>query len=670
MLTNGHTETDVPSTRSLVSPARAVAHVALLGAVLGGGSGLLEAVLMITVNGRLMTRADVFGMTLFYAVFWGIVGLAVGTILWAVLRLGGVDDASAKTSGVGGRFLLALVLLVMVGAYVNVWHMPAMLSRPSLLFDLALFAACVLLYIILRRRSRIPSGLRLRSSVSIAAAVLAVILLVLVLVPERRHAGDEVTSTPTRDVNVLFLVVDALRPGHLGVYGYDRPTSPTIDRLARDGLRFVNAYAQAPCTNESTATMVTSLYPSTHSVTGTGDALPDSCLTLMEAMRRSGYRSAILSANPYVSPLTGFGEDVSFFYSETVPYTRACVLRVALNHLRALGRAASWVPEAVGRLERLIPLPRGVASYQGGDAGVMNAVLLDWIDREPDSSFFAYVHYMEPHEPYDPPEPYDEMYDPGFEGRKWFFPPQRMTPDGLRSPEPDPLPEDERRNMVARYDGEIAYFDMCFAGLLDGLSERGFLENTLIVMTADHGEEFFDHGRWGHSHSLYEELVRVPLILWWPDVIEGGRIEEWAVRHVDIMPTILGAVGCSELLDGIYLEGRNLWAEIESGVTPTVPLPGYSELCVGTGFSRSLRQGNMKVIVSVEGTGPPVMLFDLAADPGETMNLAPEHPGLASSLGAQVNTIFDRSHFHRLESRRFGVDPMMKERLRSLGYMQ
>ncbi len=653
---------------------RTVVHLALLGVALGGSAGLLESLLMVVAHNRLVTSADVFSVASFYALVWGVVGLIVGVVAWLVARLRRDPDAAVTAGFVGSRLLFVLVVLVTVGAYVNLWHLPDMLSRPSLLFDTSLLVGSILLFraLVLRgRRKGAPSasaGRSLRSPLAIALIALVAILVIAAVVPDRQGRLVAASGGPARDVNVLLLVVDALRPDHLGTYGYERPTSPTIDRLASEGLTFLNAYAQAPCTNESTATLVTSLYPSAHNVNRNGDALPDSCLTLMEAMQASGYRTAVFSSNPYVSPLTGFGRGVSFFYSEAIPSTRASVLRVASNKLYALGGGAGWIPAMVDRLERLVPLPAGQVAYTGGDARVMTATLLEWIDMDPDAGFFAYLHYMEPHEPYDPPPPYDEMFDPGFDGLRRLVPPRRVVEGGLRVAATDPLPEDALRNMVARYDGEIAYFDGELGRLLDELGSRGILENTLVIITADHGEEFFDHGRWGHSHSLYEELVRVPLILWWPGGIEGGTAVEGIVRHIDIMPTVLGIAGADGLIEVAGLEGANLWPAIEAGGEFPEELPAYTELSCGGGFSRSLRVGDMKMIFTAGGSGPPVMLFDLSNDPEETNDLAAERSELASSLVSESKRIYDESRARKLEARRSSVDPATKERLRSLGY--
>ena len=675
MLATGSTRAGTAATGSQGAGVRALIYLALLGVVLGGFSGVLETLLMAVAHGRLVTSADVFSVALFYALLWGAVGPVLGAVAWGVLRLRRDPNAAATAAFIGGRLLFVLLILALVGAYVNLWHLSEMLSRSSLLFDTALLAGCVLLFSTLvsrgRRKAaaRARSGLRVKSPLTVAAVVLVAVLVITALAPERQGRGVTSSRAPAPDVNVLLLVVDALRPDHLGAWGYDRPTSPTIDRLAREGLRFQNAYAQAPCTNESTATLVTSLYPSAHNINRNGDVLPDSCLTLMQGMQGSGYRTAILSANPYVSPLTGFGGGVSFFYSEAVPYTRASVLRSASDKLyRVFGPAAACIPAMVSRLENLVPLPPGQVGYTGGDAAVMNAALLEWIDRDPGSGFFAYLHYMEPHEPYDPPDPYDEMFDPGFEGFRRIFPPRRVGPGGLHVADTDPLPEDEFRNMVARYDGEIAYFDSQLGNLLDELGNRGLLENTLVVITADHGEEFFDHGKWGHSHALYEELVRVPLILWWPGRIEGGQSADWIVRHIDLMPTILGVVGATDLLEAANLEGTNLWPVIETGGMPPEELPAYSELSGIGGFSRSLRLGDMKVIVPVDGGAAPVMLFDLSSDPEEDTNLAPVRPELTSTLVSESKRIFDGSRARKIEPRRSSLDPATRDRLRSLGY--
>ena len=655
----------------------AAVYFILFGIVAGGLSGFLEVLVGLLGSGSFYTSAEFLPLISFYALLWGLAGLLAGLLhaLPCLLARSPPPVRAVKIAYSTG--IPILVFFVLVGGYLNARYLPGMFSPSSLLFDAVLFAVCAAAgYGIFRvrwkaGRDATDAYLRLRSPLAASVLVFCIVLSLSTYlrvrgVPERRSAK----VLPPSDTNVLILLIDALRADHLGCYGYARPTSPAIDGIAAGGVQFMHAYAQASLTKESTASIMTSLYPTTHNVRHLTDGLPPEAPTLMGILKREGYRTAILSANPMVSPLFGFGRGVDFFYCQKDPVLRSTLL----GHVTArLGEAFPWMRwiftvQAV--LEEWFPARHGkAATFTGGGAEAMNEALLAWIDRAPDKPFAAYVHYMEPHAPYDPPPPFDERYDPGYDGPEmsWHPPfPTGMLPFVKASP----LDERSRTQLIARYDGAIAYADQEIGRLLGALRARGLEKRTLVVVTADHGEEFYDHGGWGHGQSLHEELVHVPLILRHP----GGRLQPRKVteivQHVDLIPTLLSYLGLKPALSPEALAGRDLVPLLEGDPQSEGDSVALSEVFHGGHSARSLRTERWKIIEVRYGSKKRTLLFDLEKDPGEQRDLAEERPEVRDDLLLTLDRLFERLKARRQDSPETQIDEGTLQRLRSLGYLE
>jgi arylsulfatase A-like enzyme len=318
----------------------------------------------------------------------------------------------------------------------------------------------------------------------------------------------------------------------------------------------------------------------------------------------------------------------------------------------------------------MLPRSGKVLEHSKEHAATLNSTLLSWIDRARGASFFAYVHYMEPHMPLIPPEPFDARFDPsGRGGTVMNFP---VYGPGILPFQPGPpMPDDELARLVGLYDGTIAYFDHEFGLLLDALEERGLGRNTLILLTSDHGEEFLDHGGWSHGHSLHEELIRVPLVAWCPDHLPGGRRVEGPFCHVDIMPTLVGAAGGEIDPDEADLDGLNLWKSLRGTETTPHDRPVFSE-CIKHGGEgiRALRAGSDKLIHAESRGREVVMLFDLSTDPTERFDLAAERPEVVNALRAWATDIQARARSRQRETEPKVMDEATEETLRALGYIQ
>ncbi len=385
---------------------------------------------------------------------------------------------------------------------------------------------------------------------------------------------------PAAPPNILFISVDTLRRDHLGCYGYERETSPRIDRIAGNGVLFENGVSTSCWTLPSHTSMLTGLYPSFHRLQDDGNRLAGDVATLAEQLRDAGYHTMAVTAHVYVS--SEFGLDRGFDRFDD-----------------SLIRGGAENPVASEVIDRALDLFRTL----------------------PPEPFFAFVHFFDPHWDYAPPPPFDTKFtDPTYDG------PIDGTLDSML-----PFLQGDRRmpaadlaRAVALYDGEIAFVDAQIGRLIDGLDEMGRMENTLIVLTGDHGEEFQDHGRLGHGKSLFREQLGVPIILSGHDTFPAGGRSDRLVSLVDLAPTLLELAGVvpAERLQGVSLAG----AEEESGRSV------FGESIRFGNEMRTVRDSRYKMIHYLQGDHR--QFYDMEKDPGEQRPLSfdPTRGGLTEKL--------------------------------------
>jgi arylsulfatase A-like enzyme len=297
--------------------------------------------------------------------------------------------------------------------------------------------------------------------------------------------------------HVLLVSLDTLRPDHLPCYGYERDTAPTLTRLAEQGAVMLHAYAPSPSTVPSHASLFTGLYPGRHRMFNFLNRLADDETTLAELLAAAGWRTVSVSSSVRFRAGSGFEQG----FDDVVRFDRL-----------PKNERSRAVTDAV--LERLA----------GGD----------------DRPSFVFAHYFGSHEPYAAPEPYRSRWHKGLDS-----PVPEATSRYLqlhRWPGQD-VPPETLEYLRALYDGEIRYLDAEIARLLDGLEAAGRLDDTLVIVTSDHGEEFKEHGGLSHSAHLHEELLRVPLLVRWPAVVAAGQRLEHPVELTDVLPTVLELVG-------------------------------------------------------------------------------------------------------------------------------
>lgn len=328
-----------------------------------------------------------------------------------------------------------------------------------------------------------------------------------------KELSAEQTSTAQSAPNVLVIVVDTLRADHLAAYGYSRQTSPNFDGVAQKGVLFEEAFAAASWSLPSHASLMTGRYPFEHGAEK--GPLDGRYRTIAEAFRGRGYRTGGFSANSFFfCRRMGMGRGFTHFDDYSGSLLQAAVRTCYGRYLEAF----------LNRINlRIFPVRR--------TAPEVNSSFLRWIDRKPQAPFFAVLNYFDVHDPYFPPQPYrmrfSKLSNPG------GIIDESLASHGL------PATPDQLQGEIDAYDGAIAYTDDQIGQLLAELKRRDLAENTLVVITSDHGESFGAHGLFIHGNSLYLGQIRVPLVFYWPSKIpEGLRITR-PVSNAAIPATLL-----------------------------------------------------------------------------------------------------------------------------------
>lgn len=394
-------------------------------------------------------------------------------------------------------------------------------------------------------------------------------------------------EAPGARPNVLLISIDTLRADHLGCYGYELSTSPSIDSLAERGVLFRRNYAQANQTLPSHASLLTSLFPIEFQITrndgenarqqDTKLRLPDAVESLAEVASQAGYHTGAFTGGGLVAPRYGLDQGFDVFEA-------------------ARSSADQGFQTSLPQLKRFLD---------------------DWRAQADGAPFFAFIHSYDVHDPYHAPAPFDRAFTE--RSAEEFIAQEGFMPSALelRRRLPEPTPE-ELAEIEHLYDNGIAYADRSVGLIETILEEAGAWENTLVVLVSDHGEEFTEHGSWGHGPQLFDELLHVPLIVRFPHDRFAGRQVDSIVRSIDIAPTIVEVI---DVPGGATWRGTSLLPLIEGQAQDRPVLAELSNAALGTS---SLREGSLKVIAipAIERD----LLFDTARDPGERRDLSRSRP--------------------------------------------
>ncbi|ELZ73771.1 arylsulfatase [Haloferax prahovense DSM 18310] len=334
--------------------------------------------------------------------------------------------------------------------------------------------------------------------------------------------------------NVLFVVMDTVRKDHLTPYGYDRPTTPGLDRFADKATVFEQAVAPAPWTLPVHASLFTGMYPSQHGADQENPYL-EGATTLAETLSAAGYDTACYSSNAWITPYThltdGFADQDNFFEVMPGEFLSGPLAKAwkTMNDSDALRTLA----------DKLVSLGNTAHEYLAGGEGADSktpAVIDQTIDFIDDSEeFFAFVNLMDAHLPYHPPEEYKERFAPGVDSTEVCQNSKEYNAGAYE------IDDDEWEDIRGLYDAEIAHIDDQLTRLFDHLKETGRWDDTMVVVCADHGELHGEHGLYGHEFCLYDPLINVPLMVKHPDLGADRRDDQ--VELVDLYHTVLDSLG-------------------------------------------------------------------------------------------------------------------------------
>jgi arylsulfatase A-like enzyme len=417
--------------------------------------------------------------------------------------------------------------------------------------------------------------------------------------------------------NVLLIVVDTLRADHLGAYGYSRPTSSVFDTLATRGTLFLRAHSTTSWTDPAVESLMTGEWPRVLQP-GASVYIAPGVPTLADAFRRGGYRTGAIVANPFLSPEHGFAQG----FDEYQP-------------------VSGWAA--------------GFGDISKSAAEEVNAAALQWLDHaQPGAArpWFLYLHYMDPHWPYTPPPDTARQFwraddsDPSADVMPLN---RKLREHGAE------LSDDEVGRSVDLYDAAIAHFDAELGTLMKALGRRGDLSRTWICITADHGEEFRDHGGFRHARTLYEEVLHIPLLILPPDGGHGHRADR-LVQITQIGRTLLDAAGVAP---GTF-PGRPLEPPPGSAREPDVLMAGLAPWRDGV-HRRAVLRGHDKLIVTADEQR---LLFDLAVDPGELHSTT----AVRAETVAELERVGAASADALAQQPALTPEPGLRERMRALGY--
>ena len=485
------------------------------------------------------------------------------------------------------------------------------------------------------------------------------------LLPEPVKRGSVPPRPPQGSPNLVLVVLDTVRLDHLSTYGYPLETSPGLTELAAQGIRFDQARVNGMWSLPSHATFFTGVHPSLHGAHYEHWQLDEDQQTLAQTLARYGYQTVCITGNPLISRGLGTGR--------------------GFHHVNESWRS-HWIPESLTTWRLLRPL-WDQDRDKGGAAGVR--FLRRWLamNRDPLRPFFLFVNIMDPHAPYnDVPPDYQTAFLPPGVGRR-----QARALDATVFfhhvfASPVELTADEVNTVRRSYDGATSYGDAILSDVVAAIDAAGLAGQTLIAVTSDHGELLGEHDLWGHVHSLYDELLRVPLVLRHPGVIPPGLTSGGAVEGIDLVPTFLSAAGVPRhtwpptygrdlaahwTLDGEPVAPR--WGVAEH-FTPSMLPETAAETMAGDLDElfvrrRSVIRGGDKYVVS---SGGVEQLFDVSRDPGESRDLSEDaaaiEPG-RTAMTAWVRAMeapWSDDVTHDVPD----LDPATKQRLKELGYIE
>jgi len=642
------------------------------GGVVGAVCGLAESIVAFLPQPADETWAaelPAFAMAMaIYAPIGAIVAIVWAALLWR-------RDGRSFARGVTGLTALALGWFF-GGMVVNHVWLPSITNPLSIAFTVIwTIAFAWLSWRVWAGRRTVDGGevglARLAIAVAGAAAVGGLMLLPSLRsgLPVRAESPSTIDRGPKRP-NVVLIVLDTVRADHLSVYGYSRPTTRGLEKLASEGVVFEQAVAPAPWTLPSHATLFTGLYPAQHHAGRLHPRLDDHLTTLPELLQAQGYQTVGFSNNTWVSRATNFHQGFDDFED--------------FRGIWRVWRSASRLTAV--QIYHFFE-PGQLHGDRSGGAGVTNQAIRRWFNarRDPKRPFFLFINYLDAHFPYHPPDPYWRKFvEPAHLALATKLLDAKAQDEADWTPPPIKWDAAKWGALTDLYDGELFYLDAMLTELFDDLRERGLWDDTLVVVTSDHGENLGEHELFLHRFSVYEPTLRIPLIMRFPGRLPAGkRLADW-VGLPDVFPTLLklldlqpsaevyaGLTGKSLVGSPVAVpSGRALIGDYE---VPDNLLPRYRRKTTVTDERyfhrglRSLHDGKWKLIVGTDGRNE---LYDLEADPLERNDLVTQLPAQAQAMQARLQALLDDMPKVGDAEAAGELDAETRDQLRALGYIE
>jgi len=532
----------------------------------------------------------------------------------------------------GGIVMLPFFLLL--GYRVNITYLPRFLEVTSIFWNIIISLGFLLLWFVISKllflwtKSRLldksGANIKILSNIRVFCLLLCLVLIVNIL-PYKIN-----TSRIKDSKQVIILLIDALRADYLGCYGHDQVVSPNIDKFAEESVKFTQVISQSTFTKTSIASLFTSRYPYQHKVYWgntmdesnniTSDILSEDENTLAEVLLQQAVVPVAWIHNPHLNSYMGFGQGFVEYHE------------------------------------------------QQGDINVINERFLKWLNDEgKDYRFFSYIHYIDLHDPYKPKPPYDTMYGvhsdfySGIDFKNWG-----TYLHEIRSGERT-LEQKDVDQLISYYNGLITYIDKKVGMLLNDLKNTGVYDNSLIILTADHGDGFMEHGFISHSTKPYDELLKVPLIIKFPDSEYAGKVIHDQVELIDIMPTILGFMGI-EIVEGV--EGTTLLNYLKQNAkVKEINLSQYSISEIAERDSYPISAVRTEDYKYIHFQNQEDEFYDLRTDPLEQNNIIDVNREEAEKFHKiQMKIVTERSK--KSARKKTVLDKKTIKELKALGYIK
>ena len=536
-----------------------------------------------------------------------------------------------------------------------------------------------LVYFLLSLISRAFKKWKTPIIISFSCIALLLFLVFLLRRGDYQYDNNKIKGASVGSPNIILITMDTVRTDHLSCYGYQRLTTPNLDRFSQEGVVFKNAYATNSWTLPSHASIFTGLYPSKHGADHTSDSLHGEAgqkqeyldwyellsrnftklskehQTLAEILSAGGYRTAGIIGGIFCSSIFGLSRGFDY-YDDEIPFfnIRFFLLYQLIDHCFSLNDFFTQY----GYLGKRIAVD-------------LNSSAFKWLEKDHGQPFFLFINYMDAHTPYLPPPPYDGYFskipkniilrnNPPPDAS--FVTAQTNLTNSVISGDHQLTPE-EKELTVSLYDGGILYLDHYLGLLFEKLKDLKAYDNTIIIITSDHGEAFGEHNQMEHGLTLYEEVLRVPLIIKYPSAYLQREVIEKRVSLVDLMPTILSFLRypIPPGIDGEALGNSDhpVMAELMMGIAKS----GYK----GSRDLRAVYQGREKYIWASNGSNE---FYNLEIDPYEEENIIEKFPYRAEAMDRNLKQWLASFEYLKTEQEGVKISKQTEEKLRALGYLK